>query len=81
MLLDFKIGMVVTTPAAGILYITEDKSYTIKDVDSDRIKITNDIGETKFYKSHYFMEADVYYSMIFYITLIRLFDLNSKHLK
>ena len=78
---DFKIGMVVTTPTTSMQYLTEDKKYIIQDIEDEWLMITNDIGETRYYRSHLFIETDVYYTMIMYLTMIRMFDLDVKPLK
>jgi hypothetical protein len=78
---DFQIGMVVTTPTSTLQYLTEDKKYIIQDVEDEWIMVTNDINETRYYRAHLFIETNVYYNMIMYLTLIRLFDLPTNPLK
>jgi len=74
----FKIGMIVITPAKDINNITEDKYYTILDIKEDTFKIKDDLGVIKYYPSYFFIEADVYYNMIMWLSLIRIFDINPK---
>jgi len=78
---DFQIGMVVTTPTTTIQHLTEDKKYIIEDIDEEYVLISNDIGESRYYRSHLFIETDVYYTMILYLALIRLFGIDTKPLK
>lgn len=77
----FKKGMIVVSPCTIVPYITEDKKYIILDIDDqDFILITDDTGEEKYYQSHLFIEANVYYTMIMWLSTIRLFDIKTKKL-
>lgn len=77
----FKIGMLVVTPCSDIFHLTEDKKYVILDVQDDWLQITDDQNDTRYYRSNFFIEADVYYNMILYLTMIRLFEISHNHLK
>ncbi len=76
-----EIGMVVITPTSNIRQLTEDKKYIIQDIEGDWILLTNDLNEARLYKSHLFMEPDVYYNMLLYLTLLRLFNFKPNQLK
>lgn len=76
----FKIGMIVITPSKDYPNLTEDKYYTVLEVEEYTIKVKDDIGEVKHYSSYIFIEADVYYNMILWLSLIRVFDINPKGL-
>ena len=78
---NFEIGMIVITPTDKIEYLTEDKKYVIINIKGDRLLIEDDSGERRLYKSHLFIEADVYYNMIMFLTTIRLFNINPNQLK
>ena len=77
---DFKVGMIVVTPSSNIPYLTEDSKYIILDIQDEWIQIQDDSGETRYYQSFLFIEPDVYYNMILYLSLLRLFDLDPKDL-
>ena len=78
---DFQVGMIVVTPASNVPNITEDTKYVILDIEGDFIQIQDDTGKLGFYESFLFIEPDVYYNMIMYLSLLRLFELNPKDLK
>ena len=78
---SFKVGMIIISPSSANPYITPEKKYIIEDVEDDWIMITDDAEDTRYYKSHLFIEVDVYYNMLMYLTLIRLFDINPNRLK
>lgn len=76
-----QVGMVVVSPTTLAPYITEDKRYVILSIDGDDwITIQDDTGEARSYQSHLFIEADVYYTMILWLALMRLFDITAKDL-
>ena len=78
---EFAVGMIVVTPSSQITHLTEDRKYVIEDIDGDWLSITDDTGDSRFYQSHIFIEADVYYNMLLFLTMIRLFDINPNQLK
>jgi hypothetical protein len=70
------VGMVVVTPSSCLPSLTEDKRYVILDLSSDDwVLIQDDSGETRYYQAHLFIEANVYYSMLIWLTLVRMFDI------
>ena len=77
----FIVGMIVVTPTSNIPLLTEDRKYIIKDIEDDWIQIADDSGDLRYYRSHLFIEADVYYNMILFLSLVRLFNINVNHLK
>jgi hypothetical protein len=77
---DFKVGMIVVCPSSSIPHITEDKKYVIVDVENDWIMIQDDTDDTRYYQAHLFIEADVYYTMLMWLTLMRLFGIEPKDL-
>jgi len=70
---EHKIGMIVVTPSDASPHLTEDKHYTIIDIEGDWLRIKNDIGDSWLYRSHLFIEADVYYNMLLWIVMCRIF--------
>ena len=77
---DFSPGMIVVTPTSNIPFLTEDKKYIVLDVEGDWLMIEDDSEDTRYYQSHLFIEADVYYNMILWLTLMRLFEISHKDL-
>lgn len=78
---DLKVGMVVITPATIKPYLTEDKRYVILSViQDDLVSIQDDTGEERIHQAHLFIEANVYYSTIMWLVIIRLFDIHPKDL-
>jgi hypothetical protein len=76
---DLAVGMVVITPNTVTPHLTEDKRYVILSLDGDDwITIQDDLGEERSFQSHLFIEADVYYSMIMWLSIMRLFDMSPK---
>ena len=75
---QFQVGMIVVSPAENVPHITKDKYYVILDVEPDWIQIQDDTDEIRYYQSHLFIEADVYYNMCMWISLMRLFDIDVK---
>ena len=78
---EFQVGSVVVTPSSNIPNLTEDTKYVILGIQGDFVKIENDIGKIGLYKSVIFIEPDIYYNMIFYLTLLRLFNLEPRDLQ
>jgi hypothetical protein len=73
--------MIVVSPSSLVPYITEDKQYVVLSLNGDDwITIQDDTGETRSYQSHLFIEANVYYTMILWLTMMRLFDIAAKDL-
>lgn len=76
---DLTVGMVVITPNTMTPYLTEDKRYVVLAIlQDDMISIQDDTGEERAYHSHLFIEADVYYSMIIWLSIMRIFELSPK---
>lgn len=75
---EFTNGMIVVTPSTLVPHLTEDKKYVIQDVEGDWIMIRDDTEETRYYQSHLFIEANVYYNMIMWLTMMRLFNIDPK---
>jgi len=69
----------VITPTTVMPYLTEDKKYAVLAIDGDDwILIQDDTGATRHYQSHLFIEANVYYSMVLWLLLVRMFDIPPK---
>lgn len=76
---EMRVGMVVITPTTMAPYLTEDKKYVILALHGeDWISIQDDTGEEHIYQSHLFIEANVYYTMIVWLAMMRLFDISPK---
>lgn len=72
----YKIGMTVVAPSSNIPHITEDKKYVILDIQDDWLQVQDDSGYNRYHQSFLFIDPDVYYNMMIYLTIIRIFDLN-----
>ena len=72
-----KVGLVVVTPAT-VSNITRNKKYVIHKVRGKQIYITNDLGDMKPYDAFQFMEADLYFTMCLFSTMISLYSLYKK---
>ena len=77
---DFQVGTIVITTTPNSPYLTEDQKYVILDVEGDWIQIEDDSGEVRYYQSHLFIEVNIYYNMLLWLMLIRLFDIDPKYL-
>ena len=77
---ELQIGMLVVTPSDNIPNITQDRRYVVEYISGEYIQVRNNIDEVKEYKAHLFIEADVYYTVLLWLTVIRLFDIDPKHL-
>jgi hypothetical protein len=66
------IGSVITTFRGDINGITPKKLYVVENRDSEMIFIRNDKDQVIQVRSIYFFEADVVFSVAFYMTLNRL---------
>ena len=77
---DIKAGMIVVTPSSNLPNLTEDRKYVVLDVEGDWIQIQDDSGDIRYYQSFLFIEADVYYAMILYLSMLRIFDIDPKDL-
>jgi len=76
---DLAVGMIVITPMTISPYLTEDKRYVVLSViQDDWITIQDDTGEERAHRAHLFIEADVYYSMMIWLTIMRIFELSPK---
>lgn len=67
-------GMVVVTPYQDQTSITPNKTYIIEGVYHEFLLIKNDLGVTHPYESIMFIEADVYFTMLMFLTLMRAFN-------
>jgi hypothetical protein len=78
---DISIGTVVVTPTQSIITLTPDKKYVVQDVEPDWIMIEDDAGDLRYYRTHLFLEANLYYTISMYVILNRLLNLTGKLLK
>jgi hypothetical protein len=78
---EFSVGMVVVTPTTLVPNLTADKKYVILALSNDDwIMIQDDTGETRYFQSHLFIEANVYYTMVMWLSSMRLFEISHKDL-
>jgi len=77
---DIDVGVIVVTPSK-IKNITINKKYVVQKVGDREIFIVNDIGELHSYNAYRFMEADLYFTMCLFSTLIMVFKLGEKAYK
>ena len=75
------VGMTVVTPTSDVTYLTADTKYIILAIEGNHIKIQDDTGEIRSYQSFLFIEPDVYYTMLLYLSVLRLFNLEPNDLK
>lgn len=75
-----EVGLVVVTPAV-IKDITVNKKYIIEKIEDDLIILKNDAGQSMAYKSFQFMEADLYFTMCLFSSMITMFKLGSRAYK
>ena len=68
------IGSLITTFQNTMPGITAKKLYVVENKNSEYITLRNDFDELKEYRSIWFMEADVIYSILLLTTFNRLFD-------
>jgi hypothetical protein len=78
---ELSVGMIVVTPSAFTPYLTADKKYIILDVENDWVMVEDDVGDLRYYRAHLFIEADVYYNLCLYLTLMRMFGVPPNSLK
>lgn len=77
---DLEVSMVVTTPYKNLPHITMNKRYIIHKIEDEYIWVMNDYGHVTPYKAFHFIEVDTYYSLCFYLTVVRLLQISSKPL-
>lgn len=66
-----KPNMIVTTPNSNLRNITPQKNYIVRDIDDRKgtISVKDDKGLVNMFSSVDFIESDVYFTLILYITL------------
>ena len=67
------IGSLITTFQSTMPGITPKKLYVVENRNSEYITLRNDFDELKEYRSIWFMEADVIYSILLLTTFNRIF--------
>jgi len=77
---EMKVGLVVVTPTI-IKNITTNKKYVVQRLEEGHIIIYNDLGELCTYSAYEFIEADLYYTMCLFSTVINIFKLGNKAYK
>ena len=77
---ELDVNMVVTTPYTTLEDITPNKKYIIYRMERDLIWIRNDIDEIVAYKAIHFIEADVFFALCLYMTVMRTLGLTNKPL-
>lgn len=77
---NLKVGTVVVTPCDAIPELTQDKHYVVLGIQDEWLKICNDFGDIRYYQAHLFIEANVYYNMLIWLVMMRMFDLNPNDL-
>ena len=75
-----EMGLLVVTPSyhEGI---TANRIYVVEKVVENKVFIRNDFGEVKPYALYSFMEADLYFTMSLFSSLISIFRLGNKAYK
>jgi hypothetical protein len=64
-------GDKVITTTCCLDHITPNTIYTIKEVGYDYLVVTNDIGLIASYEESDFINANLYYVMMMYITVLK----------
>lgn len=77
---ELEVNMIVTTPYTTLLNITPNKRYVIERLEQDLCWVRDDQDKITSYKAINFIEADVYYALNLYITLMRILNLTNKPL-
>lgn len=77
---EMEVGLVVVTPT-NYKNITANKKYVVHKLGEGEIFLKNDIGEILPYSSYQFIEADLYFTMCLFSTMIRIFQLGNKAYK
>ncbi len=75
-----EVGLIVVTPL-NKKDLSSDKKYVVEKIEKDTIFIVNDLGELKSYSAYKFMEADLYYTICLFSTMITVYNLGSKSYK
>lgn len=73
-------GMLVVTPIK-IKGITANRKYVVEEVDEGFLVIRNDKGELSCHSAYQFIEADLYFTMCLFSTLITMYKLGNKAYK
>ena len=74
------IGLIVVTPVNHD-GITANRKYIVEKVDNSLVFIRNDNDEVKSYTLYSFMEADLYFTMSLFSTMISMYKLGNKAYK
>lgn len=74
------IGMVVVTPVP-IRNITRNKVYVVEEIEEGFIIIRNDKGKLASFSAYQFIEADLYFTMCLFSTMITMYRLGNKAYK
>lgn len=77
---EMEIGLVVVTPVSRE-DITANKKYVVEKIGEGVIFIKNDFNCIVPHSSYQFIEADVYFTMCLFSTMITIFKLGSKAYK
>jgi len=78
---ELKTGTIVVTPTTALTGITKHKKYVVENITEDHIYLRNDYGEIRPFLAYQFMEADVYFTVCLFSTMITIFEINSKIFK
>lgn len=73
-------GMVVVAPVA-LVNITANRKYIVHSINEGNLLIRNDKGEIVSYSTYQFIEADLYFTMCMFATMINIYNLGSKAYK
>jgi len=72
-----KTGVVVVTPVA-LRNITPNKKYIVQSISEGYILLINDKGDAASYSAYQFIEADLYFTMCLFYSLLTIFNIRSK---
>jgi hypothetical protein len=70
-----EVGSIIITFRLDLKGITAKRKYIVEQKNSEYIYVRNDEDEVVQYRSIFFMEADVIYSLLLYMTARRLLNL------
>lgn len=77
---EMEVGLVVVTPV-NHRGVTANRVYIVEKIGEGIIFIKNDFNQVAAYSTYQFIEADVYFTMCLFSTMINIFKLGSKAYK
>lgn len=73
-------GMVVVTPVK-LRHITPNRKYVVEEIEEGFVVVRNDIGKLASFTAYQFIEADLYFTMCLFSSMITIYNLGNKAYK